>query len=60
MAVVEGVIELVHKFRIRTVAEGIESSDQVEDLKRMGCDFVQGYVFYRPMPEAEYAQVLDS
>ena len=60
MAVVEGVIELVHKFRIRTVAEGIESMEQVEELRRIGCDFVQGYVFYRPMPEEAYARLLDS
>ena len=59
MAVVEGVIELVHKFQIRTVAEGVESESQVEYLKQIGCDYVQGYVFYRPMPREEYGALLD-
>ena len=59
MAVVEGVIDLVHKFQIRTVAEGVESQSQVECLKQIGCDYVQGYVFYRPMPQEEYGILLD-
>ena len=52
-------MELVKKFDMRTVAEGIESMEQVEYLKKIGCDYVQGYVFYRPMPEVEYGGLLD-
>lgn len=40
------------------MAEGIESIDQVEYLKRIGCDYVQGYVFYRPMPQSDYEALL--
>ena len=46
------------KFNIRTVAEGIESMEQVEFLKGIGCDYIQGYVFYRPMPQQEYEALL--
>ena len=46
------------KFDIRTVAEGIESMDQVEYLKQIGCDYVQGYVFYRPMPQSDYETLI--
>lgn len=59
MAVVQGVIELVQKFGIRTVAEGIESPEQVKYLRQIGCDYIQGYVFYRPMPQEEYGRLLD-
>ena len=59
MAVVESIVELVRKFNIRTVAEGIETQQQVRYLKRIGCDYVQGYVFYRPMPQDEYGTLLD-
>lgn len=52
------VIDLVRKFHIRTVAEGVESEEQVEQLKEFGCDYVQGYVFYRPMPQEEYEGLL--
>lgn len=57
-AIVQGIVEMVHKFHIHTVAEGIEEEEQVEFLKDIGCDYVQGYVFYRPMPQAEYEEVL--
>lgn len=59
MAVVQGIVEMVHKFNIRTVAEGVESEKQVEMLKQIGCDYVQGYVFYRPMPQEEFELLLD-
>ncbi len=58
LVIVEGIVELVKKFDIKTVAEGIESMDQVEYLKRIGCDYVQGYVFYRPMPQEEYEKLI--
>lgn len=57
--ILTGVITLLRKLRIRTVAEGIESQDQVDFLKSIKCDLVQGYVFYRPMPEEEYEAVLE-
>lgn len=59
-AVVEGIITLVRRFNITTVAEGIESMDQVEFLKSVHCDMVQGYVFYKPMPQRDYEKLLDA
>lgn len=59
LAVVQGIVELVQKFEIRTVAEGIENPEQVDYLKRIGCDYVQGYVYYKPMPAQEYDLLLD-
>lgn len=60
MAVVQGIIELVQKFHIRTVAEGVESREQAAYLKQIGCDYVQGYVFHQPMPCVEYEALLDA
>lgn len=57
-AVVQGIIDMVSKFDIRTVAEGVEDPEQVEFLKQAGCDYVQGYVFYRPMPEKDFEAIL--
>lgn len=59
-AVVESIIEMVKKFNIRTVAEGIEDMEQVEFLKSIGCDYIQGYVFYKPMPFSEYEKLLEN
>ena len=58
LAVVQGIVDLVKKFHIQTIAEGVESEEQVELLKRIGCDFVQGYVFYRPMPQRDFEKLI--
>lgn len=51
--VVESIVELARKLGIETVAEGIEAPEQVEFLRSVGCDLVQGYVYARPMPAEE-------
>ena len=58
--VVSNVIAMAQQLGIRTVAEGVESAEQVEFLKAKGCNLVQGYVFARPMPEADFDALLDS
>ncbi len=55
---VEGIIKLVKQFGVVTVAEGIETEEQAEVLRGIGCDMIQGYVFYRPMPEQDYESLL--
>lgn len=45
---IESIIELSHKLGIQVVAEGVEDVEQVEYLKSILCDFVQGYYFSRP------------
>lgn len=57
-AIIQGVVEMVHKFGVRTVAEGIETEEQVRRLRKIGCDYVQGYFFFRPMPQEKYEQAL--
>lgn len=59
-AVVQGIIEMVKKLHIRTVAEGIEKQEQVDWLRGIGCDLIQGYVYYRPMPQEDFELLLGS
>jgi Amt family ammonium transporter len=42
------IINLAKGLKLKTVAEGIETLSQLETLKKMGCDFFQGYYFYKP------------
>jgi EAL domain-containing protein (putative c-di-GMP-specific phosphodiesterase class I) len=44
------VLELATRFGLHTVAEGVESADQLAALRRLGCDSAQGYHLYRPLP----------
>lgn len=55
--IVQGVIELAKILGLEVVAEGIEKKEQVAFLSEKGCDFIQGYYFYKPMPIAEFEQL---
>lgn len=55
---VKGIINLVKQFGVVTVAEGIEDMEQVKFLRSVHCDMIQGYVFYRPMPQEDYEKLL--
>jgi EAL domain-containing protein (putative c-di-GMP-specific phosphodiesterase class I) len=49
-AVVSGIIALAHTLGIRVVAEGVESAEQAERLRRLRCDLAQGNHFSEPLP----------
>ena len=40
-----------------TIAEGVEEKEQVDFLRGIGCEFVQGYYFAKPMPVEEYERI---
>ena len=47
------ILRACRELGIETVAEGIEAPEQVDFLRSIGCDLVQGYVYARPMPAEE-------
>ncbi len=57
-AVVRTVIDLGHRLGLQVIAEGVETSAQLEALRRLGCDLFQGYLFSRPVPEAQLLALL--
>ena len=54
--ILESIIEMAKKLEIKTVAEGIETKEQLEYLKQIGCDMVQGYYFEKPLPIEEFEE----
>ena len=44
---------------LKTVAEGVEHADEVDFLRKNECDFIQGYYFYKPMPQSDFYQLID-
>jgi diguanylate cyclase (GGDEF)-like protein len=52
------IIDLAHAFDMTTVAEGVETQKQLDFLGRAGCDESQGYLHSRPIPRAEFEQLL--
>ncbi|WP_196140241.1 bifunctional diguanylate cyclase/phosphodiesterase [Aliikangiella sp. G2MR2-5] len=58
--IVESIIAMSHQLSIEVVAEGIETKEQLEYLRNLGCDFVQGYLFYAPLSSEELISLYQS
>ncbi|MEC5151877.1 EAL domain-containing protein (putative c-di-GMP-specific phosphodiesterase class I) [Cryobacterium psychrotolerans] len=54
-AIVWGILHLADSLRRDVAAEGIETSEQLELLRDMGCRYGQGYLFARPQPDISVA-----
>ncbi|MBE7186519.1 MAG: EAL domain-containing protein, partial [Methylobacterium mesophilicum] len=51
--VVKTILRLADSLKLRAVAEGVETREQAEELKGLGCQLAQGYLFAKPLPEPE-------
>jgi diguanylate cyclase (GGDEF)-like protein len=49
-AIVNAVIAMAHSLNLKVVAEGVETEDQLEALRKQKCDRIQGYLFSKPLP----------
>ncbi len=49
-AISEAIVGLAQSLRLQVVAEGVETDEQLEYLRALGCDAVQGFIFSRPLP----------
>lgn len=56
--IVKSVIEIAHSLNLLVVAEGVETVEQESLLKSMGCDFVQGFYYARPLDVGELKEKL--
>ena len=56
--ILEVVVDIAESLKVPTVAEGVETAEQLLTLRSIGCDIGQGYLFSRPIPAAEYERFL--
>lgn len=54
VAIAKTIVAMAKALDLTTVAEGVETAEQLEILKDMGCDQIQGYLFSRPLPAEEF------
>jgi diguanylate cyclase (GGDEF)-like protein len=59
VAVVQAVIAMAHNLKLRVVAEGAETAEQVTFLRAQGCDEMQGFYFSRPMKAEEFPPMIE-
>jgi sensor c-di-GMP phosphodiesterase-like protein len=59
-AIVNSISQLAHQLEIMTTAEGIETAEQLAQVRKAGCGEAQGYYFSTPLPAAEVAPWLSS
>jgi len=58
-AIATSVILLAHSMNLKVVAEGVETEEQLEVLRQQGCDYVQGFLFSRPLAAEEFVPFFD-
>lgn len=58
-SILSDIIIMAHKMYLSVVAEGVETREQLQRLESIGCDYVQGYFFSRPIPIPEFEDLLN-
>lgn len=53
---VEAIISIGHILNCKVISEGVETDSQLETLKSIGCDYIQGYIWGKPMPPEEITE----
>lgn len=57
--IIEAVVKMADSLNMTVIAEGVEEQEQVDFLTRLGCDYIQGYYFAKPMPQEEYQRLMN-
>lgn len=55
----EAIVVMAHKLGLKVIAEGVETREQFELLKAIGCDYGQGYLFSKPLPADQFELLLE-
>ncbi|WP_316157545.1 EAL domain-containing protein [Cupriavidus sp. BIC8F] len=58
-AIVRALLDMARSFGMETIAEGVETEEQRDTLHRLGCEEGQGYLFGRPLPALQFAEMFD-
>ena len=59
VSIITAVLDMARQLDIPAIAEGIETDEQLKLLEILGCEYAQGYYYYRPMPISDYEKLVD-
>jgi EAL domain-containing protein (putative c-di-GMP-specific phosphodiesterase class I) len=59
-SIISATVAMAHSLKLKVIAEGVETKAQLEFLKSLGCDIVQGYLISKPLPARDYIQLLEN
>jgi len=57
-AIVDAIIQMAHRLKMEVIAEGVENVQQLNLLREMGCDYIQGYYYSKPLPMNDLIEFL--
>ena len=60
MVLLKSTVDMVREMHKKTLAEGVETETQIQILKNLGCDYLQGYYFSKPVPEETFLSIIHS
>ncbi|MBQ1947874.1 MAG: EAL domain-containing protein [Clostridia bacterium] len=60
LLIMKNIIRTAHELGLKTLCEGIETEEQEKTALSIGCDYLQGYYYYRPMPVAQLEALLET
>jgi diguanylate cyclase (GGDEF)-like protein/PAS domain S-box-containing protein len=58
VAIIQSIVQLAGKFRMSVTAEGVETPEDFERMRDLGCDIIQGYLFGKPLPYERASQMV--
>lgn len=58
--ILSSIVRMAKWLGMPVIAEGVEHVEQADFLKSIGCDYIQGYLYSKPLPEEQYLEILDS
>lgn len=59
VSIITAVLDMARQLDLPAIAEGIETDEQLKLLELLGCEYAQGYYYYKPMPISDYEKLVD-
>ncbi len=59
-AIIQATVDMCHQLNLHTIAEGVETEEQLQFLRKLGCETLQGYLFSQPLSEEDFVALLEA